>query len=111
MRRRAQLVQIDAKTSAEIPLLVEVDGKCPVFRPGKADGEVQGNCGFAAAALCVSDGKDTRHGFRLLEVLGFGWVGKTGGNAADGFRIRSSIRVDPLASGVRRGANLHLITV
>ena|SRR5438552_2327386 len=53
MRRGVELVQVDAKTSAEIPLLVEVDSKCPVPRSGKADGEVEGDRCLSAAALCV----------------------------------------------------------
>src|SRR5439155_22787700 len=68
MRSAVELVQVDAEAGAEIPLLVEIDGECPVTRLGKADGEIEDDCGFSAAALGIGSGKDMRHRFRLLNV-------------------------------------------
>src|SRR5205823_6593064 len=66
MCRGVELVQVDAQAGAEIPLLVEVDSKCPVPRCGKADGEVEGDRGLSAAALCVSESKNMRHRSKAL---------------------------------------------
>ena len=72
MRRGVELVQVDAEAGAEIPLLVEVNGECPVSRPGKADGEVQGDRRLSAAALRIGKGNDTGHGFQASLMLGLG---------------------------------------
>jgi hypothetical protein len=61
VRCRAQLIEIDAEAGAEISLLVKINSQCTVAGPGKADCEIQGDCGFAAAAHCVGKGENMRH--------------------------------------------------
>ena len=56
MRSAVELVQVDAEAGAEIALLVEINGECPVSSPGKADGEIEDDCGFSAAALGIGSG-------------------------------------------------------
>jgi len=51
VRRGAQLVEVDAEAGAEIPLLVEVDSKGSVSRPGKTYGKVEGDRGLATPPL------------------------------------------------------------
>jgi hypothetical protein len=58
MCRGGQLIEIDAKACAEISLLIEIDDKGAIPGLGEAYGEIQGDCGFAAAALGVGEGKN-----------------------------------------------------
>ncbi len=51
------------KTGTEISLLVQIDGECAVSRPGKADGEIEGNGGLAATPFRVGESINVRHGF------------------------------------------------
>jgi hypothetical protein len=55
------------KTGTEISLLVQIDGECIVSRPGKADGEIEGNGGLAATPLSVGQSDDACHGFTSPE--------------------------------------------
>src|SRR5206468_31545 len=70
MRRGTKLVQVDAEAGAEIALLVEIDGKGPVSRPGEADSKVERDRGLATAALGIGKREDTSHGVEPPRWLG-----------------------------------------
>ena len=48
-----EVVQIDSQSCGEIALLIEIDSQGSVSGPSKADGKIQGNGRFAAAALGI----------------------------------------------------------
>jgi len=52
-----------ASRAAQVPLLIQVDGKCPVAGTGEADSEVEGDGGFSASPFgigeCENEGHDS----------------------------------------------------
>jgi len=55
MRRHVQLVEINAQAGTQISLLIQINGKGTIACLGKTDCQVQSSCGFAIAALCISE--------------------------------------------------------